>query len=339
MVYAIEPAEHRTVPRAPPRLASPTLVMAGVITAVSVLLIIQWWSRTGPAGTPSSAPQLGNALTPYLYQLPGGVTIGILLARAWGGTEELRVGTPLSTIAARWGWVWAGSSLVWTVATASSITGVPVMALATRPDLLPMIAANDHVVAHVTTVWVAMVIALFAARLTGWPTTAAMLLLVTVVTVLPATGYALGNQHEHLAVGAHRLFTVSLAARLGAAVLWLGALITLLHLRHEPGRLRRALPPFSAVTALAVLMVGLSIVGEHTSLLLGSAIAAKELPGVLLAGQALALVLLAVIGWRHRRRTAHAVVPGLTSFLILLAGELVLVLATVGVAAATAVST
>jgi putative copper resistance protein D len=140
---------------------------------------------------------------------------------------------------------------------ASDLTGMPVVELLGRTDLLPEVAGTDRILAQLATLWVALAVALFATRLTSGVSAGAVLI-IAVAAPLPTalTGHA--GHHESPTVA-----VIALGVHLAAAAIWVGGLLALVvHLRRFPDELRRAVPRFSAAALLCVIAVGLSGIVE-----------------------------------------------------------------------------
>ena len=211
---------------------------------------------------------------------------------------------------------------------ASDLTGMPVVELLGRTDLLPEVAGTDRILAQLATLWVALAVALFATRLTSGVSAGAVLI-IAVAALLPSalTGHA--GHHESPTVA-----VIALGVHLAAAAIWVGGLLALVvHLRRFPDELRRAVPRFSAAALLCVIAVGLSgIVESVVTLQVWDALWTTD-RGHLIIAKTLALAVLAVFGYVHRRRTIGPAGTGrLAALLSLAAGELLVMGATIGVA-------
>jgi hypothetical protein len=235
----------------------------------------------------------------------------------------------LAEMASRWSWVWVAASFVALVRTGSTLTGESVVALVGREDLLAVLARSDRATSLVATIWVALVIALFAPRLTSTGETLALVLL-SAAALLPVLPTLRGTGHgpavDHVGQDLHELALVALAAQLLALVVWLGALVSIvLHLRAQPLHLRRALMQFSHTASWCVLIAGSAALTQAILTLPTLDAVWQSSSGQLVIGRAVALLLVGAVGYRHRRRTADAVVSGrLLPLLRLVVGEAVL---------------
>ena len=230
--------------------------------------------------------------------------------------------------ATRWAWLWVAATLAWIAFTVSEMTGVPVSDLPAHPDLILAVFRTEQVLAELATLWVALAIALFGARLSGAVATGVALLVAT-AAMLPSalTGHAGHHESPTIAV-------IALAVHLAAAAIWVGGLLALVvHLRPFPDQLQRAVPRFSAAAVLCVIAVGLSGVLESVVMLQTWAALWDTDRGHLIIAKTVALVVLAGIGYLHRQRTVGPASTGrLGPLLRLAAGELVIMGATIGIA-------
>ena len=126
----------------------------------------------------------------------------------------------------------------------------------------------------------------------------------------------------------------ALGLHLVGAAIWIGGLLALVaHLRGFPDDMRVAVPRFSAAALVCVLAVGVSGVLESVVMLDGWAALLSTDRGHLILAKTVAFVVLAGVGYWHRRRTVPAARTGrLLPLLRLAAGELLLMGATVGIA-------
>ena len=169
-------------------------------------------------------------------------------------------------MAARWAWLWVGSTVAWVVFTLSDLTGAPVTGLLERADVLLTVAGTDRVLAELATLWVALLIALFVDRVQGVGPRWAVLIVAT-AALLPSalSGHAGHHSSPTLAMSV-------LAVHLAASAVWVGGLLALIvHLRPFQQELRTALPRFSTAALLCVLAIGLSGVVESVITLDGLA--------------------------------------------------------------------
>lgn len=317
-------------------LAPATVVPALLLAGVGVALARQWWTGVQEVSVPLSRGILDLPLAGYLYQVPGVAVIGLLFVRAVVLAGHRTLATHhLSEMAARWAWVWAATSVVGLALTATKLTGVSVFALGGREDLVAVLGRSTQATAQVTTLWVALAIAFFGSRLSSL-LEARVLVAVAAVALLPVVADVPGAGHDatsHASGDLHWLAMAALAVQLTAALVWLGGLVALVvHLRVVPFQLHRALLRFSSAASICVVLIGSAALVQDTLTLPGLAALSTTTNGQLVLAKAVALALLATVGYRHRRRTAEAGADGrLLSLLRLAGGELVLMGAVVAI--------
>lgn len=320
-----------------PRGAPPTgTVIGAVVLAGSAAVVL---ARAWTAGTfdptvfglpdPGDLTRYGLPIAQFVHELAVIAVVGLLFIRLLA-PETSAAAAHLAIMTTRWSWVWAGSTLLWIIFTMSDLIGVPVSALPGRGEMVLIVAGTGRILTEMATLWVALALALFAERFTARIQTGAMML-IALAGLLPnaLTGHAGHHASPTLAV-----FT--LAVHIVGAAIWAGALLALvLHLRGFPAELRRALPRFSTVALICVVAIGISGVIESAITLDGWAGLWQTDRGHLILAKSMALVVLAGIGYWHRRRTVHRAIDGRLLPLLRLAGlELALMGATIGIAVA-----
>jgi putative copper resistance protein D len=231
-------------------------------------------------------------------------------------------------MATRWGWLWVAGTAAWIVFTLSDLAGVPVTGLAAQPDVLLLLTGTDRVLAEAATLWVALLVVLFAERATSTIGSGA-LMLAAAAALLPSALSGHAGHHSAAAVA-----TVALGVHIVAASIWVGGLLGLIvHLRRYPDQLRQAVPRFSAAALICVAAVGTSGVLAGVVLLDGWAALWATSRGQLILAKTAALVVLTAIGYQHRRFTVGAACSGrLGPLLRWGAVELTLMSATIGIA-------
>jgi putative copper resistance protein D len=112
-----------------------------------------------------------------------------------------------------------------------------------------------------------------------------------------------------------------------------GLLALVVHLRPFPASLQRVVPRFSFAALICITAVGISGVVESAVTLDGWAELWESNRGHLMLVKVIALVVLAAVGFLHRRHTMVSATSGrLLPLLRLAAAELALMAATVGIA-------
>lgn len=225
--------------------------------------------------------------------------------------------------------VWAGAALLLVPLTVSEAIGRPVQAVLAPAPLVAAIPLLPTSGAWVVTAGVAFLVAACARVALTWGSSV-VLLGVAVAGLLPVA------TSGHSAVGgSHDIATDSLMLHVVAAALWVGGLVAVLALALSPasGRLRTALPRFSAIASWCWLLMAVSGVvnlGVRVPLGVDTLLSGY---GLLAGAKVGALVLLGAIGWAHRRRSVGPAVRGDRRALLRLGGaEVILMLATIGLA-------
>jgi putative copper export protein len=272
---------------------------------------------------------MGLPVTQFVHEMAGVAVVGLIFLRAVllsRVTEPARA--HLAAITVRWAWLWAGSTLAWIAFTLSSVIGTGLGDLLGHADAVVAVSGTDRVLAECATLWVALAVALFGARLSGSAAISAALV-ISAAALLPSA--LTGHAGHHASPG---VAMAALGLHLVGAAIWIGGLLALVaHLRGFPDDVRVAVPRFSAAALVCALAVGVSGVLESAVMLDGWAALLSTDRGHLIVAKTLAFVLLTGVGYWHRRRTVPAARTGcLQPLLRLAAGELLLMGATVGIA-------
>jgi putative copper resistance protein D len=317
-------------------LPATRILVAGILYAgVLAILIARCWTGTGFEPAPVGQPEpglltaIGLPVAQYVHEIAGVAVVGLLFLRCVALPGPSTPATShLLEMAARWAWLWVGSTVAWVVFTLSELIGVPVTGLLERADVLLTVAGTDRVLAELATLWVALLIALFVDRVQGVGPRWAVLFVAT-AALLPSalSGHAGHHSSPTLAMSV-------LAVHLAASAVWVGGLLALIvHLRPFQQELRMALPRFSTAALLCVLAIGLSGVVESVITLDDWQALWVTERGHLILAKSVALVVLAAIGYAHRRRTLGPAGSGrMAPLLRLAAGELLIMSGTIGIA-------
>jgi len=204
-----------------------------------------------------------------------------------------------------WAAAWAAAATVNLLASVSQVVGVPLGSLPSRTDLLwygvDLPQGRSMLLVVVVAVSLALWIGTVHSRLglRAWAVAAPACL-----APLLSTGHAATASNHFLA-------TETLLVHVVAATLWTGGLLALVvHVRAFPDVLPLAVARFSRLALVCLLAVGVSgLVGAWTRLgPLGSLW--QSAYGALLLLKTGALVLVACLGWLHRRHAIPALVAG-----------------------------
>jgi putative copper resistance protein D len=278
-------------------------VVAGLVALVAALLASGGAPEPALPGLPDAGPGTAWAVPVLrlLQHVAAVTTVGVLLA---GLLAARGPSTPGGTgvVAAAAG-TWAVVAVCSVVVGLSEAAGRP---LGTVLDLSLVRAYAEQVAtgrALLVTAALAAVVAL-AAPLAGQAWGRSVLLVLALAALVPPlrTGHAATAADHDLAVVATSVHVV-------AVVLWVGGLGALVA-RRDPSSLAVALPRFSALALLCFLAVASSgTVATWTRLSEPAALWSTGY-GRLVVAKAVALVVLGLAGWAHRRYAVAAVGRG-----------------------------
>jgi hypothetical protein len=298
----------------------PSLVTTAVLTGLAVLVAVRWWQRGAALPASWTLPPLET-----LFLLPGAPVVGLLALRAIvGGRTRSVTSQHLMTMASRWASAWAAVTAVWLVVTVAGLYGGGLTGLLGADNVVAVVASSDAATGQITMLWVALLIALFGARLGSWREALGLLFLTATSLVAGAPAVATAGHGHDVASTAHPLVLVLAAFELVAVTVWLGALVAVPHLQTPVYQLRYNLTRFGDLVSAAALVVGVSAV------VAGMLLPDRPTPLVLAIGQLAAVGLVATVGYRHRRRTVDVVTTGRGLLLAaLVLGEVIVMAAVV----------
>lgn len=229
---------------------------------------------------------------------------------------------------AAWSLGWAVATAVWALLGVSDLLGVPIDDIPRRGSLASIVLSSPLTLAQLSTVWLAVLVALVARARPSLLLSRALLLVALLALLPPAlVGHAGHGGNPVLAV-------TSLSLHLGAVAVWMGGLLAIVvHLRGRPDLLAVAVPRFSRIALVCVLLVATSgVIGASATGGSWEELRTSSY-GLLLLVKVLLLGVLVLAGARHRRRTVGLAASGLPSALRRLAvGELVVMGAVLGAA-------
>ena len=338
VALTVEPAPAAREERSPS--AAPTVVAAGAgLVAVLVLALVLGGGRPIAAvpGLTQAGPLVtwGQPVATLAGRIAAVGTVGALLFAAVllpgpGGRLPAASRRALRTA---WGsaLAWAASTLVGALLTLSQLVGAAPTASSLRTFVTDLPAGRSAVVV----VAAALVVALLARGCAGALRAGLLLAVAVPGLVVPAvlTGHSATAADHALAVS-------NLSVHVVAATAWTGGLLALLLHGRSADDLAPAASRFSTLALACFLVSGLSgllaawlVLDGDPGTVLGSGY------GELLLGKTTALVVLGVLGHRHRRHTLprlRAGEPG--AFRRFAAVETAVLLATVALAVALAAS-
>ena len=317
--------------RLPTRLPLWVLVVAGLVAAPLAAIVGQ--AAVAPVvSDPGAVVRWGVVYARVVHDVAASATVGLLLNAAFLVPETTRTrrretATRLAGVAAA---LWALAAVAGALLTMADSIGTPLTDPGFPQQFTTFAWEFLPVRVELITAGVALVVCVGAFVATS-RATMAWLFALAVGGLLPLAlaGHAAGATDHSTAVN-------SLAVHLVAATLWVGGLLGLAVLRPLLGRdLAATATRFSAVALWCFVAVALSGV-QNAYLRVGDLGNLGTRYGALVLVKTLALVLLGVAGWRHRR----ALLPRLAgegstaAFVRLVLAELVVM----GIAFGTAVA-
>ncbi len=326
--------------RPSPQWWLPLAPLAGVL-ALTAGLLVTGATAQSPLVPTGALVRWGLPLAKVVVDLATAATLGGLVMATFvlpaprsgrPGREQPVVPAPVMVLVAAAATVWAAGELALLVLGYADVSGRPLQSPGFGSELLAYAHGLDQGRQPVVAGVLAAVIGLVAAAASTLRT-AALLMLTALVAVVPA---ALAG-HSALVTG-HETAVTALGLHLVGAAVWVGGLLTLV---LTAGRLGDQLPVvtarYSRLALVALLAVGFSgVVNAWLRLPAAGDLVASGY-GRLVVTKALALVVLGGFGWWHRTRTLPALAQGRRyAFLRLAVVEVVVMAATVGVAAALA---
>lgn len=325
-------------------------ISTGLVVALGVLAGTGALAPTGPLlFDPGAAVRYGLPVARTLHDLAAALTVGGLIAATWligpdpegpprGLTGARHLARRVATLAAG-SWLLAGLAVL--VLTVAEVAGLPLGA----PGLLGLVVSFATQVdlgrALILSVLLVAVAANLAALATT-VTTSALAAAFALAALLPLalTGHSAGSRNHANSVD-------SLGLHLVGVTVWVGGLAVLLvtAVRLGPG-LAAVAARYSTLAGWSFALVAASGV-INAALRLGSVRQLATTYGLMVLGKSAALVLLGAAGWWHRRATLPRVAGGASSprsgaagdprrsaFLRLVAAELVVMGAAIGLAVA-----
>ena len=313
---------------------SSRLVLAGFAVGLVVMVVAlqvgDGAPRPSPAGIPDPGLLVGWALPgfSYLTQLSAVVVAGFLLAAVFllPTSKDVVEGLSVSAVslASRWAVVWSVASLVVFVLTVSDVFARPLTDLSF--SLFTSLAFDSSLGRALLVEAVVAAVIAVACRWTIGARPLAVWLGVALAALLPVslTGHSSSS-------GSHDLATTSLFLHVVGVSIWVGGLVALgwVALRGSK-RLPDAIARYSILALWALAVVAVSGIANASVRLVGWGDVFGSSYGRLVVAKVVALGLLAVLGWRQRRR----IVAQGRGFLALAVSELLLMTATIGLAVA-----
>lgn len=338
----VEPAA--SPPVRPARSATIGLVLSG--TAVAVLIAAGLTALTGarPIASlglpdPGTLTTVGLPAVRVIAEIAMSLTVGSVLLAAFLVAPQrsgyLDVSGYRGLRAAAWSaTVWAAAAALMVPLTVADTLGRPVADVLDPALLVDLVPRLPTATAWTITALLALVVLAASRTILTWGWSVVLL---GMCLLGPAPVTVTGHS---AAGGSHDIATDSLLLHAIGATLWVGGLVAVLALaasrdQHRAAALATAVPRFSRLALFAWLLLAVTgVVNALTRVPLDPA-ALGTTYGALLAGKVVALALLGVLGFLHRRSTVAAAAGGEPRALLRLGGvEVLLMLATIGLAVA-----
>ena len=315
--------------------------VAAVLIVGGVFYIAMQYGHAAPAEAPDSIedPGLltgwGLPISRVIADVAGFATIGFLLAAAFllpapsGGAQ----GHAAQAVrhASHAAWVWAAAIVIELAFSISDFFAAPVSDLV-YAEISSYVLETDSGRALIVQAVMAIAVAVLARWVLNVPALTAILAIAVVAFVPPAlTGHSASS-------GSHMLAVASLLMHVIGAALWVGGLLALGWVATLGSkRLGAAVRRYSALAAWCITIVGVSgVINASVRIESPGQVLSTDYGNLLLA-KVVALVALGAFGWSHRRW----VIPHLEGserggrrFLGLAATEILIMLATIGLAVA-----
>jgi putative copper resistance protein D len=332
-----------------PDLARPggsaTLGLVVTGTAVAVLVAAGITALTGarPIASlglpdPGTLVTLGLPAMRAVAEIGATLTIGSLLLAAFLVPPQrsgyLDVAGYRAVRTASWAAVvWAASAALLVPLTVADTLGRPVSDVLSPALLVNLVPRLEVSTAWTVTALLALVVLAACRTVLSWGWTVVVFGLAVLGPVpVAVTGHSAAG-------GSHDVATNSLLLHAIAAALWVGGLVALVALAawrtpDRPAALATAVPRFSRLALVCWLVLAVTgIVNALTRVPLDAVFTTEY--GALLLGKTAALLVLGVLGALHRRGTVGAAARGEPRALLRLgAVEILLMLATIGLAVA-----
>src|SRR5215213_2012966 len=327
----------------------PLLGRGALLVGAAVLVagIVVMWAVLGVSGELASpvsglgdvGPLVRFALPAVrtVHDLSAALTIGALVLGAWlvapepGSSSEELSGTRQRLVRVGFGAavIWGCSSAAVIVLTASDLSGIPVGDQGFGTAVVSFVSQTDlgrQLGISLALIMVAVNLAFMAS---GVVVAASWAAVMSMLAVLPVAlgGHAAGSWD-------HVNSTDSLAVHLVAVCLWVGGLAALVLVARRLGdQLPTVASRYSTLAGGCFAAVAVSGV-INAWLRLGSLNLFASTYGALVVGKIVALSLLGMAGWTHRRLSLRRIDTDRRWFLRLAAVELVVMGATIGLAVA-----
>jgi cytochrome c oxidase assembly factor CtaG/putative copper export protein len=312
------------------------VLVGGVVVGIAATVLISIVAGTGPYLTlgntdPGALVRVGTPLLRLVADIAAMLCIGSLaFASFFTRPQSSGLLSPGGFAAvrdtARWALVWLAASVLLVVFDTADTAGQSLSDVLAPGHLFGLIGALEETKAWLVTAVLAAVLALFSRFALRWRS-AAYLLPVAVLGLLPA----LTAGHSSSDAG-HDIATVAIMVHVPVAALWIGVLVAVLRqVRRDRSALPAIAPRYGRLALICWLVLAVSGIADAVILAPPNQLAESGY-GVLIIVKALILLVVGLVSLVLRRKALTLVNDsrGQTGWLRLAAGELVVLLGTVG---------
>lgn len=312
------------------------LLTGGVAVGIAATVLIAVMSGAGPYlllgnTDPGALVRVGTPVLRVIADIAATLCVGSLIfAGAFTRPQTSGLLSPggfaATRDAARWAVVWVVASVLLVVFDTADTAGQSLGDVLSPAHLLGLIGALEETKAWLVTAVIALIVAVFARFALRWRS-AVYLLPVAVLGLLPA----LATGHSSSDAG-HDIATIAIMVHVPAAAIWIGVLVAVL---RQVWRDRSALPAiaprYARLALVCWLVLAVSGVVDAAILAPAGQLTATGY-GMLIIVKAVIFLAVGVVAFLLRRKAVALVggSRGESGWLRLAAGELVVLLGTVG---------
>lgn len=312
------------------------ILAGGVVVGIVATVLIATISGTSPYlmlgnTDPGLLVRVGTPLLRLIAVIAGTLCIGSLIfAGCFTRPQSDGLLSPGGFAAvrdtARWGVVWFVAALLLVVFDTADTSGQPLTDVIAPDHLFGLIGALEETKAWLITAAFAGTVALFGRFILRWRSVI-YLLPVAVLGLLPA----LAAGHSSSETG-HDIATVAIMVHVPAAAIWIGVLVAVLRqVRRDRSALPAIAPRYARIALICWLVLAVSGIVDTAILAAPNRLLSSGY-GVLIVVKALIFLAVGFVALMLRRKAVALVADsrGQQGWLRLAAGELVVLLGTVG---------
>ena len=312
------------------------LLAGGVIVGIAATVLISVLAGAGPYlllgnTDPGALVRIGTPLLRVIADIAATLCVGSLVfAACFTRPQSTGLLSPAGFAAvrdtARWALVWLVAAVLLVVFDTADTSGQSLGDVLSPAHLFSLIGALEETKAWLVTAVLAAVLALLSRFALRWRS-AVYLVGVAVLGLLPA----LASGHSSSDAG-HDIATVAIMVHVPAAAVWIGVLVAVLRqVRRDRSALPAIAPRYARLAMGCWLVLAVSGVADAVILAAPGQLASTSY-GVLIIIKALIFLAVGVVAFLLRRKAVRLVGDsrGESGWLRLAAGELVILLSTVG---------